>query len=170
MYYLSKYVTMSFQDALVATKEALRRNQFAILAEIDMRKAFRRHLGLEFRPYVILATCRPQLAERAIEDDDEIGSILLCNLVVQQQKNGGVKISVADPCATIGATNHVDLISIARELRSRVQQAIDNIEPVQKFPAVLRDREKPDHKSAPPLSRNRAGDPVRNEANVRAFD
>jgi uncharacterized protein (DUF302 family) len=170
MHYLSKYVAMSFQDALVATKEALRRNQFAILAEIDMRKAFRRHLGLEFRPYVIVATCRPQLAERAIEDDDEIGSILLCNLVVQQQKNGGIKISVADPCATIGATNHVDLISIARELRSRVQQAIDDIEPVQKFPGALSDREEPNHELARALPQNRVGDPVRSEASARAFD
>ncbi len=170
MYYLSKYVTMSFQDALAATKEALRRNQFAILAEIDMRKAFRKHLALEIRPYVILATCRPQLAERAIEDDDEIGSILLCNLVVQQQKNGGVKISVADPCATIGATNHVDLISIAREVRSRVQQAIDGIEPVHKFAGVLHNCEEPHHESARPLSRNTARDPVHHEGSAQAFD
>jgi len=125
--YISNSTDMSFDDAVATTREALKRHHFAILAEIDLGKVLRRHLAVDPRPYIILCACSPRLAHRAIEADNEIGPMVLCNLLVQQHKGGSVQISVTDPADTIGTINHADLTWLTRELRSKVQQVIDDV-------------------------------------------
>ena len=92
MHYFSRSVTTNFDDAIAATKEALKRRKFAILAEIDVQEVLRRNLGMDFRRFVILSACSLPLACQAIEADSEIGSILLCNVVVQEHRDGRVEI------------------------------------------------------------------------------
>jgi uncharacterized protein (DUF302 family) len=151
MYYFSNLTEMSFDDAVATTRDALNRHHFAILAEIDLCEVLRRQLAMDFRPYVIISACIPQLVPQTIEADSEIGSILLCNLVVQQHSDGRVKISVADPAATIGTINNIELISIARKLQFMVQQVIDSISSPRVPTAVVR----------PPRSRQSASSRVR---------
>jgi uncharacterized protein (DUF302 family) len=138
MHYFSKSVTMSFGDALGAIKLALKRHRLEILAEIDLSNALRRYLAIDYRPYLILSTCSLQMAERSIEADNNVGSILLCNVVVQQHWDGRIEISTADPAATIGTINNADLIWTTRELRSLVEQSIGDIDTFAKSPHVLR--------------------------------
>jgi uncharacterized protein (DUF302 family) len=133
MHFLSKCLTMTFGDAVAATREALKRRRLAVLAQIDLGTALRRELAVDSRPYFIFSV---PLTRRAIQLDSEIGSLLLCNLVVQEDANGRVEISAADPLTTIGTINHVELTAIAQELQSLVQQVIDDIEP---FPRLSRD-------------------------------
>jgi uncharacterized protein (DUF302 family) len=128
MYYVCKSVSMSFEDAVATTRQALKRHQFAILGEIELAKALTRLSAVEMHPYVILSACSPQLASRAIQADSKIGSILLCNIVVQRHSDGHVEVSTADPTATIGTTNHVELIRIARTLRSMIEEVFDDVE------------------------------------------
>src|SRR6516165_1903456 len=118
---------MSFDDTVATTREALKRHHFAILAEIDLGKVFRKYLAVDPRPYIILCACSPRLAHRAIEADNQIGPMVFCNLLVQQHKGGSVQISVTDPADTIGTINNVDLTWLTRELRSKVQQVIDDV-------------------------------------------
>jgi uncharacterized protein (DUF302 family) len=127
MHYFSKSVKMNFEDAASATRQALERHHLNILAVVDLRHALRRHLAVDFRPYLILSACSLPFAHRAIEADNNIGSILLCNVVVQQHEEGHVEISAVDPDATLGTINDVGLMWTARQLRSLVQQAIDDI-------------------------------------------
>jgi uncharacterized protein (DUF302 family) len=127
MHYFSNSTDMSFEDAVASTREALKRHHFAILAEIDLGKVLRRHLAADSRPYIILCACSPRLAHRAIEADNEIGPMVFCNLLVQQHRGGSVEISVTDPADTIGTINHVELAWLTRELRSKVQQVIDDV-------------------------------------------
>jgi len=138
MYYFSNSTDMSFDDAVASTRDALKRHHFAILAEIDLGKVLRRQLAVDFGPYVIISACSPQLVPQTIEADNQIGSILLCNLVVQQHRDGRVEISVADPAATIGTINNVELISAARKLRFMVQQVIDSISSARVPTALVR--------------------------------
>src|SRR6516164_3682814 len=107
MHFLSKCVSMSFADAVGATKEALERQKFSILAEIDMRQVLRSDLSVDFRPYLILNACSLPLAHRAIEADHVIASMLLCEVIIQEHRDGRVEISVLDPTSTIGTINHV---------------------------------------------------------------
>jgi len=127
MYFFSNKVNAGFEDTVLATRDALRRHGFEILAEIDMRRAFKKHLALDFRPYLILCAYDPTLARRAVQIDDEIGSVLFCNIVVQQQEGGHVDISAADPTCFMYVTNHVELDWIIRDLRCHLQKAVEEV-------------------------------------------
>jgi uncharacterized protein (DUF302 family) len=124
---------MSFVDAVLAAKDALKRQEFSILAEIDMQKVLKEHLSVDLRPYLVVSACSLPLAHRAIRADDAIGSMLLCDFVIQEHSDGCVEVSVVDPACTIGTINHVDMISIAQELQSLVGNVIDDIESAPKF-------------------------------------
>jgi uncharacterized protein (DUF302 family) len=128
MHFFSTYVSVGFVDAVAAAKEALKHQEFAILAEIDMRQVLRERLSVDLRPYLILSACSLPLAHRAIKADDAIGSMLLCEVVIQERGNGCTEISVADPACTIGTINHVEMISIAQELQWLLRKVMANIE------------------------------------------
>ena len=141
MYYFSKSVSMSFEDAVAATKDALKRHSFNVLAEIDMREAFKKQLAVDFRPYLILGACNPQLAHRAIRTDGKIGSIVLSNIVIQQHDDGRVEISAADPAAAMGPINHVELICVTQDIRSAIRRVVDQVGHWPKSRRVMRERE-----------------------------
>jgi uncharacterized protein (DUF302 family) len=128
MHYLSTSTALSFEDAVSATKQALQHQHFAILAEIDLSTVLRTSAEAGLVPYLILCASNSDLTRRAIRADDEIGSIVLCNVVVQQQADGSVRVSVADPAATVGTTNHIELVGVARELRWRLEDIMQEIE------------------------------------------
>ncbi len=133
MRFFSVYSSMEFADAVAAAREALERQKLSILAEIDMDQVLRKGLSVDVRPYLIISVCRLPLAHRAIKADEPIGSMLLCDLVIQEHRDGCVEISVVDPACTMGTINHVEMISIAEELRSLVQNAMQDIEAASKF-------------------------------------
>ena len=145
MHCFSTRVATRFDDALALTKQALQRHGFAVLGQTDVGKALQAHLSTDFRPYVILSACSLRLAKGALEADDEIGPLLLNNVVVQERDAGCVEISVVDPAVTIGTLNHVAMIHLAHELRTQLRSAIGEIEasaafaPVALVAAVLRD-------------------------------
>jgi uncharacterized protein (DUF302 family) len=128
MHYLSRIVMMDFKAAVDATKQALQRHHLTILAEIDLRAAMSRHLTVDFRPYLVLSACSLPRARQALEADENLGSILFCNVVVQQHGARCVEISAADPDVTLGTINHVDVVGMSRELRSAVEHVIDDVE------------------------------------------
>lgn len=133
MHFISTYASMSFADAVAAAKEALKREKFSILAEIDMQQVLKRHLSVELRPYLVLSACNMPLLHRAIKADDAIGSTLLCEMVVQEHSDSCVEVSVVDPACTIGTINHVEMISIAQDLQSLVRKVMEDIESAPKF-------------------------------------
>lgn len=133
MRFLSTYVSMAFADAVAATKEALKRQNFTIVTEIDIRQVLKDVAPSILRPHLILSACSLPLAYRAIKVDDVICSMLLCEVVIQEHDGDRVKISVVDPVCTIGAINHVEMISIAEELQSMVQKVMDDIASAPKF-------------------------------------
>ncbi len=133
MHFLSKCVSMSFADAVGATKEALKRHEFSILAEVDMRQILRSNLSVDFQPCLILNACSLPLAQRAIETDHTMASLLLFEVVIQEHRDGRVEISVVDPTSTIGTINHVEMMSIAQELLSLMRQLMDDIDPAPEF-------------------------------------
>jgi uncharacterized protein (DUF302 family) len=127
-YYFSKTVNMRFDEAVAATKEALKRHNFRVVTEIDMKDNFKKSLDIDFRPYVILGACNPQLTYRALQEQDKVGTMLPCNVVVQQQENGRVEVSAVDPVASMQAITHVVVDQVAREIRSYLQNVIDEVD------------------------------------------
>jgi uncharacterized protein (DUF302 family) len=126
-YHFSKTVDMSFDDAVMSTKKALKRHNFRVLTEIDMKDNFKKRLNVDFRPYLILGACNPELSYRALQAENKIGTMLPCNIVVQQQEDGRVEVSAIDPVASMQAVTHVVLGQIAQNMRSHLQKVIDEV-------------------------------------------
>ena len=126
-YYFSKSVNMSFDDAVISTKEALKRHSFRVLTEINMKDNFKKGLNIEFRPYLILGACNSELTYRALEAEDKVGTMLPCNIIVQQLKDGLVEVSAVDPVASMQAITHVVVGQVAREIRSHLQKVVDDV-------------------------------------------
>jgi uncharacterized protein (DUF302 family) len=126
-YHFSKTVQMPFTDAVSATTEALGRHGFGVLTEIDVAATLKKKLGVDFRPYRILGACNPRMAHRALLVEDKIGTMLPCNVIVQQHADGSIEISAVDPVASMQAIDNPELGAVAGEVRSLLKQAVDEI-------------------------------------------
>lgn len=127
-YYFSKIVDTGFDRAVAAIKEALKRRGMRVLTEIDMSANFKTALDVDFRPYLILGVCNPQLTYRALRAEDKIGTMLPINIVLQRQEDGRVEISAVDPVASMQAIPNVEIGQIAQDTRSLLQSVLDDLE------------------------------------------
>ena len=126
-YNISKKVEGTFDDTINKVTEELKKEGFGIISEIDLKEKFKEKLNVNFRNYKILGACNPALALKAIEQEDKIGTMLPCNILVQEHENGGVEVSAINPLASIGAVNNESLQSIAEEVTSKLKVVIENI-------------------------------------------
>jgi uncharacterized protein (DUF302 family) len=107
--------------------EALKREGFGILTDIDVKATLKSKLGEDFRPYRILGACNQQLAYRALLLEDKIGTMLPCNVIVQQHDGGSVEVSAVDPVASMQAINNPGLGEVANEVRARLKRVIEGL-------------------------------------------
>ena len=126
-YTFSKTVALGFDDAIAATKEALRHHGFGVLTEIDVQSTLKKKLGVDFRPYRILGACNPEMAFQALQAEDTVGAMLPCNVVVQQHEDGHVEISAVDPVASMQAIDNPALAVIAAQVRDMLHQVVEEI-------------------------------------------
>lgn len=126
-YNISKKVEGTFEGTIKKVTEELKKEGFGIISEIDLKEKFKEKLNVNFRNYKILGACNPALALKAIEQEDKIGTMLPCNILVQEHENGEVEVSAINPLASIGAVNNESLQSIAEEVTSKLKVAIENI-------------------------------------------
>ena len=126
-YHFSKIVDMSFDEAVAATTEALKKHGFGVLTQIDVKETLHKKLGVDFRPYLILGACNPKMAHQALSVEDRIGTMLPCNVVVQQRGDKKVEVSAVDPVASMSAIENPRLSSIAGEVRDQLKQVIADI-------------------------------------------
>lgn len=124
-YNLTKLVGYSFQEALEKTKTALSNEGFGVISEIDLKEKFKEKLDLDFREYKILGACNPKLAYQAIEEEDKIGVLLPCNVLVQEHENGQVEVTAVNPMETMASVNNPKLESIANEVSEKLQKVIE---------------------------------------------
>ena len=115
---------VSYEDAVERVTEALSEEGFGILTEIDVRQAMREKLDEEFRRYVILGACNPKLAFQALQSEDKIGTMLPCNVIVEENEDGSVEISAVDPMASMQAVKNAQLAGVAKEVKSRLEKVI----------------------------------------------
>jgi uncharacterized protein (DUF302 family) len=126
-YHFSRQLAMPFDAALARVGEALKHEGFGILTEIDVKATLKSKLGVDFRPYRILGACNPQLAHQALLKEDKIGTMLPCNVIVQELVNGGVEVSAVDPVASMQAVDNPELAEIADQVRGRLKGVIDGL-------------------------------------------
>jgi uncharacterized protein (DUF302 family) len=105
--------------------EALKTEGFGVLTRIDVKDTFKRKLDADFRPYVILGACNPQLARRALDAEPQIGLLLPCNVVVQKDETGDAVVSIADPKAMFTLVDNPAVGPVASEVEARLRRVID---------------------------------------------
>lgn len=125
-YYFAKQTTLSFDDAIGRVTEALKKEGFGVLTEIDVKDTLKKKLNADFRRYKILGACNPPFAYQALQAEEHIGLMLPCNVVVQE-KDKGVEIAAVDPVASMAGIKNEKLSGIANEVRLRLERAIQNI-------------------------------------------
>ena len=126
-YYFSKTITGSFDEAVEKVTEALKAEGFGILTEIDIRATLKKKLDVDFYNYKILGACNPPFAYKALLAEDKIGTMLPCNVIVQEKTAGKIEVSAVDPAASMQAVENSTLNEIATEIRTRLQKVIDNL-------------------------------------------
>jgi len=125
-YYFAKTLSVDFDEAVGRTVEALKREGFGIITEIDVKETFHKKLGIEFRNYRILGACNPALAHEALELEDKVGTMLPCNVVVQDVGGGMIEIAAIDPVASMQAIDNPRLKESAAQVGTKLQKAIES--------------------------------------------
>ena len=125
-YHFSKRLDVPFDTAVTHVIEGLKREGFGILTEIDVKSTLKNKLGEDFRPYRILGACNPPLAFRALQLEDKIGTMLRCNVIVQEHHDG-VEVSAVDPVASMQAIENTGLADAAKEVQAKLKKVIEGL-------------------------------------------
>ncbi|OBG92810.1 ABC transporter [Mycobacterium sp. E3251] len=126
---LSTRLTARFDDAADRTREALARQGFGVLTEVDVKARVQAQLGVEMEDYLIFGACDPAVTYRAINVDREIGLLLPCNVLVRADPGdpGSVIVEAMDPVLLVEVTGEPALISIAAEITEGLRAAIASL-------------------------------------------
>lgn len=125
MYYFAKKINASFEEGIVKVTDALKKEGFGVLTEIDVKESFKKKLDKDFRPYRILGACHPQIAYEMLNTDDKAGVLYPCNVVVQQLASGEIEVSVIDPIAMFQSLENPRAKEIAENARQKMQAVIE---------------------------------------------
>jgi len=127
-YYFSKTLTdTTFDDVIERTVQALKKEDFGILTEIDIKTTLKKKLGVDFPNYRILGACNPPFAYKALQAEDKIGTMLPCNVIVRETKNGHIEVAAVDPMASMMGVENEALAGIAEEVRDKLKRAVESL-------------------------------------------
>lgn len=126
-YYIATSISLPFDQAIGAAEAALAEEGFGVISRIDIQATLKAKIGADFRPYTILGACNPKLAHEALQLEDKVGTMLPCNVVVQDLGSGETEIAAIDPVASMQAIENGELASAAAEVRAKLQRAIDSV-------------------------------------------
>lgn len=126
-YYFNKIVKKSFDEAITAVTDELKKEGFGILTDIDVKTTMKNKLNVDFRKYRILGACNPPYAYKALMAEDKIGTMLPCNVIVQELSERQVEVAAIDPLASMQAVENSALSEIAHEIRNKLKSVIDRL-------------------------------------------
>lgn len=126
-YYIATSLDGSFQATIARVEAALKEEGFGILTRIDVRETMKAKLDKDFRPYVILGACNPTLAYEALQLEDKVGTMLPCNVVVQQPSQGKIEVAAIDPVASMQAIDNPELKEAAKAVREKLSRVIASL-------------------------------------------
>jgi uncharacterized protein (DUF302 family) len=126
-YYFAKTLDTSFDEALARTVDSLKSEGFGVLSDIDVQQALKAKIGVDFRRYRILGACNPSLAHQALQTEDKIGTMLPCNVVVQEIQPGRIEVAAVDPIASMQGISNASLARIAEQARASLKKVVDRL-------------------------------------------
>ncbi|MBL9097183.1 MAG: DUF302 domain-containing protein [Alphaproteobacteria bacterium] len=123
-YYFAKTLSLEFHAAVRRVTEALKAEGFGVLTEIDVKDTLKKKINVEFRDYRILGACNPSLAYEALQVEDKVGTMLPCNVVVQDVGGGRTEVAAIDPVASMQAIENPRLKVAAERVRAKLKSVI----------------------------------------------
>ncbi|MEK6196904.1 MAG: DUF302 domain-containing protein [Desulfobacterales bacterium] len=126
-YYFNKIVEMTFEETIDKVTEELKKEGFGVLTEIDVKAALKKKIDVDFRKYRILGACNPSYAYKALLAEDKIGTMLPCNVIVQEREDGKIEVAAIDPIASMQAVENESLGGIAVEVHAKLKKVIENM-------------------------------------------
>lgn len=126
-YYFSKISKNNFEDTLQKIDTELKKVGFGILTEIDVQDTLKKKLDVEFRKYKILGACNPQIAYQVLSNEDKIGVLLPCNIIVQEKGNNEVEVAIVNPLVAMQAVEKKSLTTFAIEATEKLKKVLENI-------------------------------------------
>ncbi len=125
-YYINKKVNTDLETATELIKEELQKEGFGIVTQFDVNKALKEKLDVDYRQYRILGACNPAFALRSINTEDKIGTILPCNVMLQELDNE-IEIAIINPKQMVSDIENNEMKAIANEIYEKLQRVISNI-------------------------------------------
>lgn len=126
-YFFSTEVESSFEQAVESVTAELKKEGFGILTEVDVKGTLKNKLGVDFRNYRILGACNPPYAYRALQTEPHIGTMLPCNVIVQELENGVVEVAAIEPLSSMQAVDNPELQDVAAEIQGRLRAVIGRL-------------------------------------------
>jgi uncharacterized protein (DUF302 family) len=126
-YYFSKTLNVPFDEAVERVTQELKKQGFGILTDIDVKATLKKKLDVDFKKYRILGACNPPFAHRALQAEDKIGTMLPCNVIVQEHTEGSVEVSAIDPVASMQAIKNPKLQDIAEQIQAKLKAVIGSL-------------------------------------------
>ncbi len=126
-YYINKKLKTSFENAVKQVTELLQNEGFGILSEINIHEKLKEKLNVDFRKYKILGACNPKYAHKALQNEDKIGTMLPCNVIVQELGVNDIEVAAVDPVASMMAVDNPELTAIAKEIKEKLTRVISSL-------------------------------------------
>jgi uncharacterized protein (DUF302 family) len=127
LYHISKTIDAPFEEAISRVSEALQREGFGILTDIDVAATLKKKLDVDFRKYRILGACNPPVAYQALQHEDKIGTMLPCNVIVQEGPRGRIEVSAVDPLASMQAIENPKLAELAATVQAKLRAVVESL-------------------------------------------
>lgn len=124
-YYIETTLHTDYESAIAKTKEVLKSEGFGVLSTIAIDEKFNEKLNIDFRNYTILGACNPPLAYEALQHEDKIGTLLPCNVIVQELDDNSVEIAAIDPVASMAAIENPEVAKLAETVKGKLTSAIN---------------------------------------------
>jgi uncharacterized protein (DUF302 family) len=124
-YYTTILNNITFKDAIQKTTKELEKEGFGILTKVDIKETLKNKLHVNFYNYAILGACNAPYAYEALKHEDKIGTMLPCNVIVQEKEPGIIEISAINPRVSMQAIINKNLVYVAQEIEKKLKKVID---------------------------------------------
>jgi len=125
-YGFSKTIDLTYEQAIEKVTAELKKEGFGVLTSIDVKDTLKQKINVDFKKYTILGACNPPIAHKALQEEEELGLLLPCNVIVYE-KEGKTCVSIFDPMVMTWIIENDNMKPIATEVQKRLQRVLNAI-------------------------------------------
>ncbi|MDU8885693.1 DUF302 domain-containing protein [Yeosuana sp. MJ-SS3] len=126
-YYFTSVTNGSFKTIETKVIALLKDEGFGVLNKIDLQQILKNKLNVNFRKYKILGACNPSFAYKALQAENKIGTLLPCNIIVQEIAPNTIEVSSINPLVSMQSIKNKALENIANEVSSKLENVIKKL-------------------------------------------